>query len=338
MKLTLYSLLLLFSFGCKQNIDKHFKVSPDKIINVSNQIIDIETDLLFAYPIPKISNKYLFIIDPLIPQEKKIHVFDKVSLKHIGSIGITGEGPGELSNTGDFALTPNQEDLWIPDFAKLKLFKFNIDSALNSEDYLPYYSNDFENDFFLSEFQFINENIAIGKGIEVLSSNSFRARIGKWNIQTGKIDKFGEEHPLLLNERTNGYFDYSEKHKLMAFAYISHDVLTVLDPDGIILFNIYGPKEFDNENRKLHFFSQVFFTDNYIITSYLGDYAFEFDNNKNPKSVQPSKILIFNLNGELVKAYETDYQIWKYIIDEENKRIICSFMDREQPLGYFQYD
>ena len=94
---------------------------------------------------------------------------------------------------------------------------------------------------------------------------------------------------------------------------------------------------FRRQNRKFMFFGQVHFGDEYIIASYLGDEGVKLDENKRPKAVQKTKLLMFDLEGNLSKVIETEQGIRYFAVDDENKRILCYFTDKEVPLGYFYY-
>jgi hypothetical protein len=329
----------LFLFGCQSDPDKRFTLSGVSVMDVSQKITDLETDQILTSPVPYISGKYLMLVDIQTNLgEKGVHIFDKNSFDYLGSTGIVGEGPGEIIQYGEIGITPDENVFWLPDFAKLRMFRFRVDSALMDENYLPRGSLPFSNDFFLSRLKFVSEELALGSGVEVLSPSTFRTSLGKWDLLSGKVEKFGYEHPRLKNERTNAYFDYSYDHQLMALSYGNYDVLSVFDAEGNAKFNLIGEKEFNNENRNLKFFGQVQFTKDYIFSSYLGDNHTLFDANGNPIHVMPSKLLMFNLEGDLLKILETGHDIRFFAVDGVQNRVICYSYDRPIPIGYFSYD
>ncbi|WP_439489709.1 BF3164 family lipoprotein [Algoriphagus sp.] len=338
MRFRAYVLFALVFVSCQDEKIKKFKVSSAEVIDVSSKITDLETEQIMANPTLAISGDYLIVSDFNPSTDRGIYLYDKNSLAYLGTTGIMGEGPGQISRYGMVAVTPNGKEFWMSDFEKIKMFKFDIDSVLMDENYLPTVSKPFEYDFFLSRYKFVSDSLALGTGLEVLSPSTFRASLGKWNINTGKIEKFGDEHPNLLGERSNAFFDYSYKHNIMALSHINHDILTLYNADGTIKYHILGEKEFDNENRKLEFFGEVHIGDKYIFTSYLGSEGFELVENQGPKSVSKSKILTFDLDGNLLKVIETGHEIRYFGVDDENKRILCYFLDREVPIGYFYYE
>ena len=334
-KIYLFWFLWLTVSGCTDNKTKYFSLTDSEVINVGKEVIDFETEEIIAYPHLNIMGDYLIITDLKSVKEKGIFIFDKNSLELLARTGIMGQGPGEISRYGEIAITPEGDHFWMPDFEKIQIFKFNLDSIFSDESYLPSQSPPFQYDFFLSRLKFISEFQAIGTGVEVLSPGAFRTSLGKWDIIDNTIKKFGYEHPKLKNQRTNAYFDYSYENTFMALAHVNHDILTLYHPDGTLKLNIIGEKRFDNQNRTLEFFGQVHIGKNFIFTRYLGDKGVIINENLIPKSVQASKILAFDHQGNLIKIFETDHEIRYFAVDEKNERIYCFFMDRETPVGYF---
>lgn len=330
-------LIVLFFYSCKDESLRRFKLGDGELVDVSTEIIDLEMEQIVAMPDLVILGDYLIISD-VRAIDKGIHIFDKHKLEFLGSTGVLGEGPGQITRYGEIAVTPNGREFWMPDFAKLKIFKFDIDSVLMDDSYLPSISKPFEMEFFLTRIKLVDENLALGTGLQPLSINTFRVSLGRWDLNSGKIEKFGEEHSKLIGERTNAFFDYSYGQKIMALAHINHDILTVYDSTGTIKYHILGEKEFDNHKRRYNFFGQVRIGSKFIFSSYLGSEGFRMDENQRPKSVPKSKILAFDLEGNLSKIFETGHELGFFVVDDHNKRVICYFADREVPIGYFYYE
>lgn len=335
-----YNIFLIISlFSCTQEeTTKRFKITDVDPIDVSDNIIDFETEQLISRPYFTLLDNHLIIQDASGLTNKFIHIFNKNTLEYLTSIGDIGEGPGEFMNSGKIAIGQKENEFWMPDHSKLKVFRFDLDSAILDSEYKPTLSLPMKNDFFLTRFQFISDSIAIGSGVEVLSPSTFRNSLGIWNIKKDSVSKFGYEHPSLVGERTNAFFSYSKKHQMLALAYSTHDILSVFDLDGNIKFNIIGEREFDNEKRSLNFFNQVIFAEDQIVTTYLGDFGTVMDEGASPRGRGPSKFLFFNLEGNLKKVIETNHEVYDFTVDKENRRIFCYFIDREIPIGYFQYD
>ena len=337
MKNTIGFFLLMFLLSCAAKSEREFELDEGQPLDVSESIIDIDTDPLIAFPFFEITEDYLIIADSKTV-DKGIHIFERKSFTYLGTTGQVGEGPGQLSRYGPVAFSSSGKEFWMPDFGKLKMFKFDMDSALADQAYLPSISKPFGMDFFLTRLKIVDEDVAIGAGLEPLSKSTFRISLGRWDLSSGEISKFGEEHPGLIGKRTNAYFDYSLRHQIMVLAHTNHDILTVYDTNGIVKYHVLGERKFNNDNRRLKFFGPVQITENYIFTSYLGKEGFELDENNTPKAVSKTKILAFDLDGNLVKIFETGHELGLFIVDEWDKRVICYFNDREIPIGYFNYE
>ncbi|GHB45800.1 BF3164 family lipoprotein [Mongoliitalea lutea] len=338
MKFYLYLLLIILSCSSPKDPTKKFDINSVETISIKEKIIDFNTIEITTAPILTLIGDYFFVTDLATSTGKGIQIYNKNTLNYITKTCELGEGPGEIIRIGEIAKSHNNKEFWMPDFAKLQLFKFEIDSLIADNEYKPSFSIPITNDFFLTRFNVISDSLAVGSGVEVLSSGTFRVALGKWDLKRNKTEKFGYEHPELDGKRTNAFFTYSQHQSLMALSYINYDILSIFNQDGALQFNIIGKHEMSEENKNLHFFGPINITENYIIVSYSGKPAFKRDKNKRPKSIEPSKLLFFNLNGKLEKVVETEYGIISFVVDEDNKRIICSFSDRENQIGYFNYD
>ncbi|AFL82846.1 hypothetical protein Belba_0177 [Belliella baltica DSM 15883] len=335
----IYFILLVLQISCQEkDPTKRFKISEAEMIDVSNKIIDLEIEQIIKRPHLEIQDDYLIVTDLSSLTDRGILLFNKNSLEFVSRTGILGEGPGEITRYGLLANSNKTNEFWMPDFSKLRIFNFKIDSAILDLDYKPSVSLPFNNENFLTRFEVISDSMAVGVALEVLDVNSARVRLGRYNLNTGKTSFFGYEHPKLKGQKTRGFFDYSHKNKMMALSYAFHDLITVFDQNGHLKFNILGEKEFDNENGKLGFFSQIKITQNYIIAAYRNKPRFRIDENKRPISNGSEILLFFNLDGELIKIYNVGFEIDYFSVDETNARIFISFLDRETPIGYFQYD
>ncbi len=337
-KLTCF-ILLVTQLGCEEKDQtKRFKISEAERIDVSNEIIDFEIEQIIKRSHLTIQGDYLIVTDLSSLTDKGILLFNKNSLEYITRTGILGEGPGEISRYGLPGTSYIGNEFWMPDFSKLRLFNFKIDSIILDSNYKPSVSLPFNNENFLTQFEVISDSIAVGAALEVLDFNSARIKLGKYNLNTAETSFSGYEHPKLKDQKTRAFFDYSYDNKFMALSYAFHDLITVFDQNGQLKFNIMGEKEFDNENGKLGFFSQVNISQNFIIAAYRNKPRFRFDENKMPISNGSETLLLFNLDGDLVKVFDVGYEIDYFTVDESNKRILISFLDREIPIGYFQFD
>jgi hypothetical protein len=127
-----YQIFLIISLiSCTQKeTTKRFKISDVEPINVSDKIIDFETEQLIPRPYFTQLENHLIIQDVSRLTNKFIHIFNKNNLEYLNSIGDIGEGPGEFMNSGKIAIGQRANEFWVPDHSKLQVFKIDLDSAI----------------------------------------------------------------------------------------------------------------------------------------------------------------------------------------------------------------
>lgn len=329
---------MLFIIACKSNSEEKiekFQKHRDKIINIEDKIIDIETEILFG-------NCFLYIIDDILivaegPSrfDKGIHLFDKNTFKYITSTVIIGKGPGEVTSPGRIGVDRKNRVLWVQDHGKKVMWKFPLDSILNNEMYKPTDNIDLYNELFIERFSFLNDSIALGKAVRVLSNSSFDMVMAKLNFNTNITEVYGYGHPEAVGRKSNSQFKLSVKNNFYVNCYGYCDLMTICDLDGNLKCNVYGSGWLNNKDNKNNYYKGVDLISNYIIASYLGDAGMIFDEYKRLKSNFPSKFLVFDIDGNYKETIETGHKFFCFCVDEENNRVIAYFDGRENPLGYF---
>jgi hypothetical protein len=334
----LISILLL---GCN-NVDsdksKTFQESSEKTVNVKDQIIDIKTDLLFQYCSMTISDSIL-IINELTPSGAKgIHLFNKNNLKYITSTGFVGRGPGEITRLGESTINFNSKVIWVDDYAKMLSWKFPINSILSNENFIPTEKLRMDKDLFQIKYAFINDSITIGRSVFPTSNHSMDIATTKRNIYDSKIEKYGYHHPDLKDRESYSGFTLSKENKryITCFTYV--DLITICDLNGKLRCNIFGPKWQSTEIKRNKFFVNVDTYKNYIIASYIGGEGVLRLEDGGVDIIAPSKLLVFDIDGNYVKTIEVGYEFSEFCVDEDNNRVIAYFDDRINPLGYFSLD
>jgi hypothetical protein len=330
-------LILLFSIGCnsnnksgKEKVQKH----RDNIVNVSDKIIDIKPEILFGNSLFYIIDDIL-IINEISPKgEKGIHLFNKDNFKYLTSTGIIGKGPGEITNPGRLGIDRKNRLFWAPDNGKRIMYRFPLDSVSKNIMFKPTKSIKLNNEMFIERFGFLNDSIAIGKAVHVTSNSSFEMAMAKINFNTEIIERFGYESPEAIGKKSNSLFAISVENNFYVNCYTRIDLMTICDLKGNLLFNVYGPGWFDNEQNKKSFYFDVDVFGRNIIASYIGDSRLVVKGNIS-KGNSPSKFIVFDMQGNYLKTIETGFEFTRFCVDEENKRIIAYFTGREEPLGYF---
>lgn len=326
-------LVLLCMAGCNGGVTEKHQNSRNKNINVADKIIDIKPGILFG-------NSLLYIIDDVLivhemnPEGRKgIHLFNKNTFEYITSTGFIGRGPGEITSPGRIGIDRRNRVLWVQDHGNKVMWKFPLDSILNNEMFKPKIKLDLNYDSFLERFGFINDSIAIGKSVQIIGGSWVMA-MSKLNIYSNVIKKYGYEHPGTYGKISNSLFALSVENNFYVNCYYYCDLMTICDLEGNLKYNIYGPDGLNNkDNINSYYFDVDLFGKN-IIASYIGEPGLTFDGN-NYRGTSPSKFLVFDMDGNYLKTIETGYKFSRFCVDEENQRIIVSFDNREEQLGYF---
>lgn len=340
MKRKITFLILISAFflnGCqnkKEGPFKQFKINSAESYNVKNQIKDITTEKYYRNPFIYIVDKFLIILD-FNDSDKGIHFYVKNSFEYVTNTGFRGRGPGEINNLGTIAFNKQKRDLWVADYSKRVRWKFPLDSILNNKHFKPDSSLKINYKLFLDSFDFLNDSIAIGKAVHAINHNAFNMSMAKLNLNNNETERFGYEHPKTKGNLSNSKFELSPDKSTYVNAFAFCDLMTICDIQGEVKCNIYGPNWNQKQEKKQKYYAQVDFIGKHIIASYVGENAFVYDKHERPKSNLASKLLVFDVSGNHIKTIETGHKLSNFCVDQENKRVICYFVDRDNPLGYF---
>jgi len=332
-RLYILSLFVLIA-SCNQSETekKYSKWKP--ATKMGNQIETIHTPFILGKPTFKVLNN-TFIINELRPyNDKAIHFFQADSFTYIGSTGKTGRGPGELGRAGNLATNAQTGHFWLSDFSKYILWKFNLDSALTSPNYMPV-AQPMSKEHFMVRMAFVNDTLAMGNVLAPISPSNYEMKVAFLNTKNNKIEVLNHPVPGYITEkRTNSFIALSRRRKLYARAYIEYDLLTIRKFNGELICNIKGPGWSKTHQPVKKYYSHVAIVGDYIIAAYLGEDGLALDETKRTVSVSPTKLLIFDLKGNHLKTIDTQNPINNFTVDKKNGRIILCFTNREKPLGY----
>lgn len=330
----LFVIILLFIIcnNCNKNDAEKIQKQRSNVINLSNNIVDIEIEELFGKSMLYILDD-LLIINEISPKgEKGIHLYDKNTFRYITSTGFIGRGPGEIIVPGRIGLDKRNRILWAPDHGSRVLYKFPIDSILMNPMFKPTVKKDFKEELFIDRFGFLNDSIMLGKGVKITSASTFEMAMAKQNININVIEQFGYEHPEMTGQKSNSFFSMSVENNFYVNCYSRSDLITICDLNGNLKYNIYGPEWVNNDDKKAYF-ADVDICSKFIIASYIGINRLNVQGNIS-RGNSPTKFMIFDFEGNYISTIETGNEFTKFCIDEENKRIIMNFIDKEEALGY----
>ena len=315
--------------GCTStSVTEKYQDKRNDIINVKDKVIEFETGNVLIGSVSRLymSNKCLLIADHK-SVDKQIHIFNKNDFSYLTSIGNFGEGPEEITVMGCLAIDEAHHQLYVSDHAKQKIFSYDMDSVMVDSLYKPQVKTAMNETLFPSEYQYINDTLSIAVLIKPTSTSTFNQFLGRWNMNTGEMIPMKYTHPDIQKKRIT--FAASEKAGIYVECYTRHDLMTICSLDGELLYNIYGPDWDGGNGNKLQSFGTVMIGNDKIFVSYCGeDYA---------RDSFPTKILVFDLEGNYLKTLDTGYKISHCCYDSFNNRIILSLNDVVQ-FAYLDID
>ena len=326
--------LLIISSCNNDNESKTEKVQKNRnnIVNVSDKIIDVKPEIIFGNSALYILDDILIVLEKFPKGEKGIHLFNKNTFEYLTSTGIIGKGPGEIVVPGPIGIDFKSKVFWVPDAGKKLLFKFPLDSVLSNPTFKP--EIDKKMNYSFVTFGFLSDSTVLGESIQPTSSNSFEMKLAKLNLNTNDFENFGYRHPKALEKKTYASFALSVKHNLYVECHSRCDLMTICDLEGYLRYNIYGPGWYGTNQDKNSYFFEVHMFGNNIIASYIGSLGLVQKGNIT-RGAAPSKFIVFDLEGNYLKTIDTGYEFEQFCVDEDNKRIIAYFINRDEALGYF---
>lgn len=331
-KQTVVSLLFICLLGgCKQGIEteKHYS-KFDKVVNVRDQIqainFDEEEVIFSSNAFIHLMGDYLLIGDHLA-QDKYIHLFDKNDFRYITSTAPKGEGPEEVGRLGNIGINEKEREFYVIDHAKYRLYSYHIDSVTANPQYIHIEKAKLKDSLVPVEYTYISDTLSIGWFVTPIGNGDFHPDVGKWNMLTGEIQLMEYQHPNLKKKRIN--FDVSMEHGIYVECQTRHDLMSICTLDGKLKCNVYGPQWTYDRTSNVYYNLHVGFCGDKILAFYSGG---DYD-----KEYYPTKIQVFDVEGNYLKTLETGYNLISFCYDKDNNRIILNMND-EILTGYLNLD
>ncbi len=187
-----------------------------------------------------------------------------------------------------------------------KIFSYNLDSVLANPFYISNIKTDIKIGLFPDTYRYINDTLCIGRIIEPIGTNDFKSLVAKWNMQTGEIRPMKYEHPDIKKKRITA--DVSPEYGLYVECYSRYDLMTICDLNGNLKYNIYGPKWEKRNNANSTLQPTRLLWKQKIIAGYSGG-------DHRTDAYYPTKLLVFDLNGNYIQTLETEYKISSFCYD-----------------------
>ncbi|MGE0077539.1 MAG: hypothetical protein AB7S48_06740 [Bacteroidales bacterium] len=339
MKVIIFYLSSLFLFiGCtKSTKTEQYQKDRNNTADISNQITDIKTNLMFGKSWLYIVDSFLVIEEQKPIGDKGIHLFNKNTFEYITSTGIIGKGPREVTRQGRIAVDHKNKIMWVDDHGKKVRWKFPLDSILNNNYFMPTINADIPIKFFLEEYGFMNDSIVVGKAWDIVNSSTFDNKMAKLDFTKNITTAFGYMHPNATGEKSKFSFKLSLKDSIYINGYLTSDLMTICDLNGNLIRNIYGPDWSTPNEEWRDYFTGIDIINKHIIASFVGKDRFYYDKNSRLKYNWPTRFMVFDLNGNYEATLETGCTIIDFCVDEENGRVIAYFDNRDNPLAFFNF-
>lgn len=316
--------LVLMVCGCSSpNSKDKYQSSRNNVIDVKSKIHEIVFGDVVLHNASILCNmdNYLVVIDHK-SYDDRIFVFDKNDYNLLRSTGHYGQGPFEYVSIGN-PVDNHRGDMFVIDYGSYQMRSYNFDSLVNYPDYNPYIKCFLNNSILPTNFRYVNDTFSISEFTIPTSVNTFYNVTGIWNIKTGDTKVF--DYPNVI-ENKKITFAVSEKDKIIAECNTRYDMVSLVDFDGNLKCNIFGP---DWGTDGLYTFSNCLFTNNYLLALYNGDVWTDY--------TQPHLCQVFNKNGDYVATLDLGYSTFRLSYDEKINRLYFSFIDTIQ-FGYLDLD
>jgi len=325
-KIVIVFTLILIGSSCSSdsNKEKH-QNNRNKIVNVKDKVHEIKIENVLIGSIARLYllKNVLIIADPK-SFTNLIHIFDKNNFKYITSCAPIGQGPSEITNMGHIGIDNDHRKFYVSDHGKQKIFSYDLDSVILNPGYIPKVKARMNNKQFPSTYYFINDTLSISRIIMPTGNYGFNEIIAKWNMVTGEIKPMKYKHPEIEKRRVT--FAISNVNNCYVECYAYHDLMTICDFSGKLLYNIYGPNWDSKKSNRILYYDNVTFCGDKIFATYSG-------NETNSKDYFPTKFIVFDKTGDYIQTLETGYKICDFCYDEEHDRIIMNLDDVIQ-FGY----
>ena len=332
MKHLLFFNLLIVLWGCSNNsgIDKHVHHSGN-VMDVKGLVkeIVIDTPLVGRMARPYILGKYFILSDSYLA-DNQIFLFDKKDFSYIIGTGHPGEGPNEITSLGELIPDEIHQRIDVADYGKMRITSYELDSILLNPNYLPEYKIDMNKTTIPTRIYHVNDTLCYACAIIVEPGKHFQEALVTWNMKTGDMRPLVSGHPEV--ERKRFRYVVSQEKNLIVVSYDHHDLLAIYDFKGNLKHYIYGPN-WDNatSNAMIYYYKGVIICNNRIIIGYSGE------RNPDTGSINVSKLLVYDLDGNYIKTLNVGYNIGIFCYDSEYNRIIM-VLDDEIQFAYLDLD
>ena len=328
---------LLASCSKKNNFEVKFSPS-DYVVDVRNRICYVEQNEVMGSADLNVFDSLLLVREKYAVGENFLHLYNKNTFEHLAYIGKLGKGPNEVIRQG--YVNPNMDStaFWLWDAGRDLHWLYRLDSMLSNPFYKPTEYIKVDPITSICRFCMVDDSSLLGIAFVATSMSTFRTNMVKFNLRNGAIAPYGHQYEGLSDSYSNSLFAYSKTHGIYVNAHVNCQLLSIFNLDGTLRCEVVGDDFGDDVQQRREYFGRVVIVDDVIVVEYNGDNSFSLDKHQRMETTWPTRLLVFDINGNHKATIETGNEICSFCIDEDNHRVICYFNGRENPLGYFNFD
>ena len=323
-----FLIILTLLVGCTQNeIEDAVHIS----LNDFGNPIEMKGEVLPAENLWKpmkvfFSDSVLIVID-ISYGDHFVLIYDR-ELNQIAEQVPKGLGPNESIVCWNIQIIEN--DIWVFDSDKRQMMIYPKDDFLTKSHIIPHSTVTFSEN--LLEMVTISNQNFVGQSFTSAENGlSFWDPTGIINKNKyatyPKLSTGGSKNNIEMLSLFQNNIYYSEKQKKIVALYKYTDLLEIYDDSLNLLARIYGPDLFlpvlnpnatPNRETKAAY-DYGFLTSDEIWVLYWGD--FYSNTVKPPRVIYPHKMFVFDFSGKPLRAYNLEYPLHFFCIDEENRII-----------------
>lgn len=317
--------LLMLSASCQG--DRTVKVDVthsqrNAIVNVKDKVVPVEMDssIIIGPGVSLAAGLGKLFISEAMPAGKIIQVLDATTMRHIGSFGQYGPGPGEVLVPGKTQVNTTDSLLYIFDYGHLSILAFNVDSALTVDGYKPWVRQTFDMQSFPDRYRWVSDSVGFGRAITPNEDKrGYTQVLCRYNMNTGGQTPFGKFEERGLTDRS--LFDVDADCGLVAEVYNTNDLIVLYDLDGNVLHRIYGPAWVSGgQSPRLSNFTLAAITDSRIYCAYSGN---DYENG----SYSGTLIHVIDHDGNYVNTLDLGRNISNMLLLPGTETLFFNFDD-----------
>ncbi|WP_186756025.1 BF3164 family lipoprotein [Echinicola salinicaeni] len=285
-------------------------------------------------------------IDSKLPP---VHIIDRNNWKYVGSKGVIGFGPGEISDAYMLDAGDEKDVFWVYSASEKKFSEFNIDDTLR-----------------LSKNQ-IKQNGKFYMAISMVlsSDNTLICRMAndpnrfvEFDMDGNRLNGFGDWKSFPLSKNLNNYMmcdlhlsrlSGNLEKDIFVAAGVKRDRVEILNRKNKEIIVINGPV---NQVPKFHLtkgtngastsvimdrdepykYRDVFVGDKYIYGLYCGRTNKEI----NSTGLNATEVFVFDLEGNILRSLSLDRSLQNLVVDEKKHKLYGITTDEDPGIAVFE--